>query len=127
MQPVEYRKLSDKFELVSYPYLEGIHEPQNYEQFINIGNILCRLHQRGLVHGDIRCVNLIFGSPHESNKSYIIDFDYTEREKVCVCVCVRERERESVCVCVCVRVCVCVCVRERERIKTHWTHITYAL
>ena len=79
MQPVEYRKLSDKFELVSYPYLEGIHEPQNYEQFINIGNILCRLHQRGLVHGDIRCVNLIFGSPHESNKSYIIDFDYTSK------------------------------------------------
>ena len=78
MKPVKHWKLSDKFELVSYPYLEGNDTPQKCEQFISIGNILDSLHRKGLVHGDIRVGNLIFGPPRES-KSYIIDFDYTSQ------------------------------------------------
>ena len=78
MPSVNHQKLSAKFELVSYPYLEGNHEPQNPKQLINIAKILQCLHGMELVHGDIRFMNLIFGRPHES-KSYILDFDYTSQ------------------------------------------------
>lgn len=80
MCPVKYNKLSDKFQLVSYPYLKGSHVPQTCEQLIRIGDLLHFLHNKNLVHGDIRCTNLIFGHPHKSeSESYIIDFDYTSK------------------------------------------------
>ena len=37
MTPVQHWKLSAKFELVSYPYLQGNHEPQKHEQLITKG------------------------------------------------------------------------------------------
>ena len=48
------------------------------EQFIQIGNILKLIHEKKLVHGDIRLANLIFGTYNpDRSTSYIIDFDFT--------------------------------------------------
>ena len=78
MQQVEDRKLSNKFELISYPFLVGNHVPQTYKQLISIGKRLKDLHSKGMVHGDIRGTNLIFGPPHEL-KSYMMDPDYASQ------------------------------------------------
>jgi serine/threonine protein kinase len=56
--------------VISSPFHEGCHWAKYLGEFIPIVNRLKELHDRGYVHGDIRCRNLIF--PEETCKDIII-------------------------------------------------------
>ncbi len=75
---VELIKLSEEYSLLSYSYLEGLHEPNFTQQFAVVAHKLKRLHDEGLVHGDVRIGNIIFTAVRD--QAYLIDFDYTAKQ-----------------------------------------------
>ena len=58
-----------KLEIIATPFHEGRHYARRPEDFIPVVKHLREIHQKGCVHGDIRCFNIIFGS-------CLIDFDF---------------------------------------------------
>lgn len=72
---VEVERLSKEYCLLSYSLLNGRHEPSYIEQFVVIAQKLEMLHGQGMVHGDVRLGNLLFGQSKQ--EAYLIDFDYT--------------------------------------------------
>ncbi|XP_065906387.1 uncharacterized protein [Dysidea avara] len=70
-----------RFQMMSYNYLEGNHHPKSVHQFIPILCTLQKIHDLGMVHGDIRSCNLVFGE----NNSWIIDFDMASPEETPYC------------------------------------------
>jgi hypothetical protein len=57
--------------VLSYKYIEGSHVPQNIKEFIGILRAVKYLHEKNIVHADIRLCNCIF----TGNNSFLIDFD----------------------------------------------------
>ena len=57
---------------LSYTYVENGGGPLTLQSFFGIVSTLCEMHQRNLVHGDIRFPNMVFGV----EKSFLIDFDF---------------------------------------------------
>jgi hypothetical protein len=63
--------------VISYPRLEGNHKPTKVGHFICLIESLAHLHERGIVHGDIRASNIIFGA---NGGATLIDFDFSGDE-----------------------------------------------
>ena len=68
------------FKLVKYNLINGSHVPH----FSPILKSLKKIHDLGMVHGDIRLCNLVFGEAESD--SYIIDFDIASKEGTLYCV-----------------------------------------
>ena len=73
MESAKTVHLSQGVYLLSYNCINGDVKPSRVEQFESLGKLLDQLHSKGLVHGDVRETNLIFG---EGDNAYLIDFDY---------------------------------------------------
>lgn len=58
--------------VISYPRLEGNHKPTSVGHFSTLIEHVRGLHERGVIHGDIRASNVIFG-PGQAAR--LIDFD----------------------------------------------------
>lgn len=58
------------------PYLAGWHTAHAAREFIPVVRHLLELHQRGLVHGDIRCCNIVFNNDGTGG---LIDLDFGGR------------------------------------------------
>ena len=65
--------------LIRYPYLEGTHQPRSVGQWIAVLRCVLRLHQDGIVHGDLRLSNIVFSST--SDVVTIIDYDFSGRHR----------------------------------------------
>jgi hypothetical protein len=63
--------------VIRYPYLEGTHRPHSVGQWIALLCCVQRLHQGGIVHGDLRLSNAVFSS--RSDVVTIIDYDFAGR------------------------------------------------
>eukprot|EP01028_Stygiella_incarcerata_P014129 TRINITY_DN909_c0_g2_i1.p1 TRINITY_DN909_c0_g2~~TRINITY_DN909_c0_g2_i1.p1 ORF type:complete len:698 (+),score=164.79 TRINITY_DN909_c0_g2_i1:48-2096(+) len=50
--------------------------PKSLKQFTKICRDISLLHEKGYVHGDVRCANIVFGSK-ESGNAWLIDFDFS--------------------------------------------------
>lgn len=74
---VELVKLSKEYSLLSYSYIDGGLKPVFIEQIMVLAERLECVHKKGLVHGDVREGNLIFGQTKDV--AYLIDFDYTTK------------------------------------------------
>lgn len=61
--------------VLSVPFREGTHVATKLSQFVPILDHLLHLHNHGMVHGDIRAYNMIFGCDQQS-KSWLIDLDF---------------------------------------------------
>jgi serine/threonine protein kinase len=78
-----FGELKDKFawlwtqrgqlQVVKTPFWPGRHEAKWPAEFLPVVEELQDLHAQGLVHGDIRCFNIIFNG----DKGKLIDFDYS--------------------------------------------------
>ena len=64
-------KLSSDVTLLTYKYVEGRMYPESLSQFSGALNDLAKLHDSGLVHGDIRLENFVF----YDKTSKLIDYD----------------------------------------------------
>jgi serine/threonine protein kinase len=60
------------FAIISYPFIDGSHHPSSARQFVALVEQLSSLHNRGLVHGDVRASNIVFGD----GTANLIDFDF---------------------------------------------------
>ena len=60
--------------VIRYPYLEGTHQPRSVAQWITLICCVQRLHKDGIVHGDLRFSNVVFGSRDEMVT--VIDYDF---------------------------------------------------
>lgn len=78
MKDVKLEKISNEYSLLSYPYIAGREEPVYIEQFEVIAGQLLIIHRNGLVHGDVRVGNLIFGN--KQDEAHLIDFDYVAKQ-----------------------------------------------
>ena len=58
-------------EVIAHPFYEGSHVCSHIDQAIAVAIDLKNLHDAGFVHGDIRGLNVVFGSA-----SCLIDFDF---------------------------------------------------
>jgi serine/threonine protein kinase len=56
--------------VIKYTFIEGDHAPKTVGQVVEVVKQLARLHSRGIVHGDVRAFNIVFGP-----QSRLIDFD----------------------------------------------------
>lgn len=64
-----------RIKYLKYKYIEGDHTPTSVNQFTGALQTLQKLHQQGIVHGDVRLPNIIFSG----NNSYLIDFDLARK------------------------------------------------
>jgi serine/threonine protein kinase len=64
--------------VISVPFIEGYHGPQNKEQMLSVARLLKRYHDNGFVHGDIRLLNIVFATPAENSR--LIDWDFGGKE-----------------------------------------------
>lgn len=62
------------FSIIKYPYMKGTHVAKTSKQFSVVANFLVQLHEQKLVHGDVRCCNIVFSDDCES--AHVIDFDF---------------------------------------------------
>jgi serine/threonine protein kinase len=60
------------FSVLSVPYHPGRHWARDISEFIPVLKQLRNMHERGFVHGDIRCCNTVFAG---ANGGHLIDFD----------------------------------------------------
>ena len=63
--------------IISLPYKKGTHRVTKPTDFIRIIKQLAKLHGLGLVHGDIRGFNVLFGE-----EGGLIDFDLSGKEGI---------------------------------------------
>jgi len=63
------------FQLISYEYQDGEHVPRNVGNVISVLQAVHKLHQRGIVHGDLRWSNVVI--PTVGGAAGIIDFDFS--------------------------------------------------
>ncbi len=72
-------KLSNdgRFLMLEIEYIPGTHVPTNVLHFRGAVEQLCKIHNKGMVHGDIRNVNIVFDN---TGCSHIIDFDLARNE-----------------------------------------------
>jgi hypothetical protein len=66
------------FAIISYPFITGSHRPSSARQFIALVEHLSSLHNRSLVHGDVRASNIVFGD----GTAKLIDFDFAGNAEV---------------------------------------------
>ena len=66
-----------RVQCLSYRYIPSGTTLPNKQHFASIIQILHKIHEKGLVHCDIRETNLVFGS---DGKGWIIDFDLVKEE-----------------------------------------------
>lgn len=66
-----------RFVQISYPYIDGSHQPSSLQQFSGVISMLHKIHSCNFVHGDIRSENIIHSF---DGKSYLIDFDLAKPE-----------------------------------------------
>eukprot|EP01091_Cochliopodium_minus_P002576 TRINITY_DN1242_c0_g1_i1.p1 TRINITY_DN1242_c0_g1~~TRINITY_DN1242_c0_g1_i1.p1 ORF type:complete len:666 (-),score=148.19 TRINITY_DN1242_c0_g1_i1:67-1878(-) len=76
-------KVTDDFTILSYDLIEGSHRPTSTRHFLDLCLKLKEIHDKDLVHGDVRLLNFIFKDLAEILKSSkyissseIIDLDY---------------------------------------------------
>ena len=62
--------------IISYPYIVGSHRPSVAKHFVSLIKCLQALHKDGIVHGDVRASNVVFG---ENGIASLIDFDFAGR------------------------------------------------
>jgi hypothetical protein len=62
--------------VIATPFRPGKHFAQKPEAFIPVIEALEKLHDKGLVHGDIRGFNVVFHEGISKPKGYLIDFDF---------------------------------------------------
>ena len=62
--------------VIRYNKIEGSHFASDAKNFQDIAEALVKLHAQGLVHGDIRGLNMVFPEG-ENGASRFIDFDFT--------------------------------------------------
>jgi hypothetical protein len=60
------------FLVIRVPFWEGTHDASNPSDLTPIVQFLQNLHAQGLVHGDIRCFNIVFNG----GEGKLIDFDF---------------------------------------------------
>ena len=64
---------------VEYPFIAGSHAPSTVAAAVAAIVALSAVHERNIVHGDIRLANIVFTEPpHRS--AHLIDFDFANRE-----------------------------------------------
>ena len=78
---IEMKPESDDSRLyqLSYTYIEGNHSPVHLKSFIGVIKMLLKMHERDLVHGDIRVENMVFP---EYSESCLIDFDFVGKNDI---------------------------------------------
>ena len=64
----------DDLVVISYPRLTGGHIPCTVGHFAHLIESISHLHADGVIHGDIRASNIIFG---EQGSATLIDFDFS--------------------------------------------------
>ncbi|GME70305.1 unnamed protein product [Ambrosiozyma monospora] len=57
-------------------YLDGMRPPETTEEFLKAEQELLKLARIGIIHGDIRKVNLLFNE--KNGIAYVIDFEHVE-------------------------------------------------
>jgi hypothetical protein len=62
--------------VISYPFIAGSHDPSTVKHFVSLIERLQALHKDGVVHGDVRASNVVFG---ENGTASLIDFDLAGR------------------------------------------------
>ena len=64
--------------LIATKYVSGTHEATTPIDFLPIIDELAKLHENGMVHGDIRVYNMVFSRASDGEKpdGCLIDFDY---------------------------------------------------
>ena len=62
---------------LSYTYIEESDRPIKLGSFIGVIKILSEMHERNLVHGDVRRANMVF-----DRESYLIDFDFVGKNGI---------------------------------------------
>jgi hypothetical protein len=74
--PKAYRlfDFKGKIKVIAVPFIEGCHQPQNKMQMLSVARLLKKYHANGVVHGDIRLLNIVFAEPPEN--STLIDWDF---------------------------------------------------
>lgn len=65
-----------RIKCLSYRYLQSVEQPK-LQHFAGIVQTLHKMHEKGIVHCDVRKANLIFG---RDGKGWIIDFDLARKE-----------------------------------------------
>lgn len=65
-----------RIQCLSYDFVDGNHQPTSVKQFVGILETLHMLHEKNIVHSDVRLANMIF---HADN-SHLIDFDLADKE-----------------------------------------------
>jgi serine/threonine protein kinase len=71
-------KVSRQVLVIRTPYWPGRHVAADPSEFLPIIDFLQYMHEKGFVHGDIRCFNIVFNG----DKGKLIDFDYSGRAEV---------------------------------------------
>ena len=63
--------------MLEMKYIPGTHKPTDVLHFRGAVEQLCKIHEKGMVHGDIRNVNIVFD---DTDCSHLIDFDLSRKE-----------------------------------------------
>jgi hypothetical protein len=71
-------KVSRQVLVIRTPYWPGRHVAADPSEFLPIIDFLQYMHEKGFIHGDIRCFNIVFNG----DKGKLIDFDYSGRAEV---------------------------------------------
>lgn len=81
-----------RFQYMSYRKLNGTHQPKSAKHFFPIMKALQKIHDRSMVHEDIRMANLVFGENEDA--SWIIYFDMAS--KVGTTYCEEYKSKETI-------------------------------
>jgi serine/threonine protein kinase len=69
---------SDYLKIIKYPFVEGTHQPIYVNHLVLVMQKLLSIHDKNVVHGDLRFANIIFSKAGVSPiYSKLIDFDYS--------------------------------------------------
>jgi tRNA A-37 threonylcarbamoyl transferase component Bud32 len=63
--------------IVKYPYVVGSHQPSTVKHFDMLIKKICGLHIEGIVHGDLRFANVVFGEM----QCVLLDYDYSGKNR----------------------------------------------
>ena len=69
--------MKDTLAIIRYLYVEGSHEPSTVQHFYILITKIIVLHLQGIVHGDLRFANVVFGL----NQSTLLDYDYSGKNR----------------------------------------------
>ena len=65
---------ADNLDVISYPFVDGLHHAVRIQGFLDVSNELRSLHTKGICHGDIRAYNMLFCTDRPSR---LLDFDFS--------------------------------------------------